>query len=108
MKIVMIGDEDGIAYPHFACDVCGNPILDIRFGLVVWFTQQLEIGGMCDGYAVHKRECDKELQRRYGTRLNDGQSLELYRLGELTVGHPSRKEHGPVPLKSFPNAKINA
>ena len=102
MKIVMIGDEDGIAYPHFVCHVCGKPIVDVRFGLVVWFKQVMWRGELCDGFVVHKRECDKQLQAIHGSHLNEGQTTELSHFAQMTADHPSRQEHGGTPLKSFP------
>ena len=102
MTILMIGDEKGIAYPHFVCDQCHKPIVDIRFGLVVWFANITKPGEVHHGYVVHKRECDQALQFGMRGDGDEGQSTELSEFCQLTVDHPSRKERGATPLKSFP------
>lgn len=103
MKIQMIGDSGGSAYPHFVCHVCRKPIVDVRFGLVVWFNPELKPGGVCDGFVVHKRECDKKLQADHGSRgrFDEGQSTELYYFAQLTFEHPSRKSGSGGPLTEF-------
>jgi hypothetical protein len=104
VKIALIGDENGIAYPHFICHVCEKPIMDVRMGLAVWFREEMKPGESCDGFVVHKRECDKKLQAEHGTRFFDGLSLELYRLGQMTFDHPSRQLKYFEPYVTFPSA----
>ena len=101
MTIMMIGDENGSAYPHFICDQCHKPIVDIRFGLVVWFANITQPGEVAHGYVVHKRECDRNLQ--LGMAGDDrGQCTELSEFARMTFDHPSRRCRGNNPLQRFP------